>query len=696
MQNPFAQQLKSKKKPDPIRTTIFHGIEQSRDESKLSVGGDCFTPKAVNTVIAGGNITVRNNYEAITATTATADLNDSYTYIIRKLFCYSSTTAGASKLLALAEAQSAGVFHHYCLLSRKMDLSDTWAEVKSASTHALGTTGDSIWFNNSRMSFANYSGDFLENSTTVLATMLADGSDLQAFYKPDTGLHVLGYHDWKNATVTASTDYIDVPGAWASDGDTVELYSRTNDMPGGLTAFRIYHVINTVDNHFKLSLTAGGAAINITSGGSNVIIRKNKDIGPWLAGTADPGTNRITQASLADESYVNFSAPSGTLPRGLRADYTYAVINASGSTFQVALRGTTDPIALQTAGTNLKVRSQTFYPNDPPRGQDITIHEDRAWAFVGDTLYHNAGYYDDPDTEQWDGRAHPNDWYTALLSGNIPKPTWDGDTLVALRSIGGRLWAFKRNSLFEITGNKPPFGIREVQNATGTIARLSICEHPLYGIFWATPTGIVRFNGTNTEPYLVDAISRIWSPDNEACSMHVANDTLYFVGNLLHPETGVKGQGILAVDLATRNVNYWTLALGEETLAVTAILDPRFTTVEDKTKAPEFWFASGGKIYKYSLTAPAAGQAVAMSYWEPQTDYGDSMRKKRVSKVKIDGSGGTLTVTPYQDGTAKTSKTVELPRKQPITVSCNGYTIGFKYANVNDPIIIRISEKEYA
>jgi hypothetical protein len=687
-------------RPSTKKTVIWRGIDQTYDESKYAIDAKegCFTPKSVNTVISGGNITVRNNYEAITSTTVTQDLNDGYTYIIRKLWCYTSTAAGASRLLALAEAQSGGVFHHYCLLARKMDLSDPWAEVKSAATHALGAPGDSIWFSNGDMSFANYSGDFMENGTTVLATMLANGSDLQAFYRPETGLHVLGASaGWKNVTVNPTTNTLTATGLVTSNGETLELYSRTQQMPGGASPFRIYYAVNVSGNNFQISLTDGGSAIDLTSAGANVIGRLNKDYGYWAPISVVQSTSTFNGGGLATNGLrVMFSAPSGALPRGISATASYYVVNASGTSWQVSLSEAGEPITISSAGSNVKARTVTKYPNDPPRGKDITIHEDRAWAFSGDTLYHNAGFYDNPNTDAWDGLAHPNDWYTAVLAGNIPKPTWDGDTLVALRSIGGRMWAFKRNSLFEVTGNKPPFGIREVQNATGTIAPDSICEHPLYGIFWATPTGIVRFNGSNTEPYLVDAISRIWSADNEDCVAVVKGDMLIVHGNFLHPETGVKGKAILSVDLATRNVNYWTLDLGGVTLGVTAVLDPRFTTVEDKSKVPEFWFVADGKIYRYSLTEPAAGQAVAMTYWEPQTDYGDSMRKKRVSKIKIDGSGGTLTITPYQDGTAKTAKTFELPRKQPIAVSCNGYTNGFKYSSANDPVVIKSIEREYA
>ena len=68
-------------------------------------------------------------------------------------------------------------------------------------------------------------------------------------------------------TANASTDTITCTAHGLSNGDRVLVYSF-GTLPGGLAEFTDYYVINSATNTFKVSLTNGGSAVNITSAGS--------------------------------------------------------------------------------------------------------------------------------------------------------------------------------------------------------------------------------------------------------------------------------------------------------------------------------------------------------------------------------------------------------------------------------------------
>lgn len=70
-------------------------------------------------------------------------------------------------------------------------------------------------------------------------------------------------------TVDTSTDILTTQVRSFSDGDTV--YVTTSDtLPSPLDWITTYYVVSSTGTSFKLSLTFGGAAINITTAGTGV------------------------------------------------------------------------------------------------------------------------------------------------------------------------------------------------------------------------------------------------------------------------------------------------------------------------------------------------------------------------------------------------------------------------------------------
>lgn len=678
--------------PSILKSRIFHGINQAIDPNDKSVKTHCYADSAVNTWIDKGNITVRNNYAAVIGS-ITTDMADSYTYTIVSIGCY-APQSGTQYLVAGVQAKLAGVHHHYCIVHRVFSTSTyAWSEVKCAAVHGLGSAGDSIWFANANFDFNNYFGDFNETGTEINALMMSNGADPPAFYTP-SGLGVIGSGGWYSVTADPATDQFTSAIPIVTNDDYVEVFSLTQQMPGGITAWVTHLVGNASGSTFQL-VNSLGTPYNITSAGANVIFRIVVNYGTWLAATYSTTTNAFTCATLAalgDGTYVQGSAPSGSLPRGMNTG-GYYIVERSGDTFKLALTSGGTALTFGSTGTNLKLRLVVSNPKDAPRGSNIFVHNNRVWITNGHTVYHNAGYYDNPNTEIFDGKAHPNDWTTALFSGKFPLQTFDGDIIRAATVLNGKPWIAKQNSVFTIYGDEPPYTINQVFTAKGTIAKNSLAWHISGGLFYVTPEGIQVFNGSTSELWIGPEINDLWNADNDDCICTVVGDTLYMYGYF--NVGGSKVKRLLAVDILEKNINLWTLALGASTLTVDAVLPPNFTQLLSTVTEPEFWFASGDTIYKYSTTAPAAGAAVPMEYTEPAIDYGDAMRRKRVSRLAITGEGGTLTVTPIVDGTTGTASTVELPRKTPFSKSANGYRISFKYSSTDDPVIIKDIEREY-
>lgn len=74
-------------------------------------------------------------------------------------------------------------------------------------------------------------------------------------------------------SINTSTDTITITGHGLSDGQNAYV-ATTNQVPGGLSPQIFYYIISATTNTFKLSLSSGGAAVDITSvgAGNNYIL----------------------------------------------------------------------------------------------------------------------------------------------------------------------------------------------------------------------------------------------------------------------------------------------------------------------------------------------------------------------------------------------------------------------------------------
>lgn len=136
-------------------------------------------------------------------------------------------------------------------------------------------------------------------------------------------------------SVTASTSTDAFTAAAAPANDTPVMMTSTALMPGGITAFRIYYVINRTATTFQLSLTLGGAAVNLTS-----------------VGTGTRYVHALTPHGVLADNPLTFSAGGGgVLPSPISSASTYYARNVSTYTFQVATTPGGAALALTTTGT---------------------------------------------------------------------------------------------------------------------------------------------------------------------------------------------------------------------------------------------------------------------------------------------------------------------------------------------------------
>lgn len=166
-------------------------------------------------------------------------------------------------------------------------------------------------------------------------------------------------------TVDTSTDIITSASHGLSDGTIVHVAS-TATLPTGLSANTVYYVISATSSTFKLSLTSGGSAIDISSTGSGTHsvydefqVPDFRGLMPMGAGTGsltfnfattdiNTGTEIITVPSnttLYTGQPVIYTT-SGTVAGDLVASTTYYAIRLSATTISLA-----DSLALAMAGT---------------------------------------------------------------------------------------------------------------------------------------------------------------------------------------------------------------------------------------------------------------------------------------------------------------------------------------------------------
>lgn len=173
-------------------------------------------------------------------------------------------------------------------------------------------------------------------------------------------------------TADDATDVITSASHGLNDGDVIYVRSGTT-LPAGLTADTAYHVRDKTTHTFKVSATAGGSAVDITTTGTGTHswystfklpdFRSRTPLGysggaaptldfEFLDAAVNTGTDVITVESndtIKTGMALVLSNTGGTLPAGLAAQ-TYYAIRASATTLKLA-----STLALANAGTAVDI-----------------------------------------------------------------------------------------------------------------------------------------------------------------------------------------------------------------------------------------------------------------------------------------------------------------------------------------------------
>jgi len=163
--------------------------------------------------------------------------------------------------------------------------------------------------------------------------LLCDGSEVSATtYATLFTVMVASIEDWGKGTKVGdvTTDFgtdekIDLVAHGFSNGDVVHFGTDGADLPEPLAINTKYFVINKTDNDFEVSLTSGGAAVDITDDGTGTHSVYDNFLVPDLRGRVPVGKDNMGGGSadrIADSEADNLGQSEGSEDHSLTGAQT--------------------------------------------------------------------------------------------------------------------------------------------------------------------------------------------------------------------------------------------------------------------------------------------------------------------------------------------------------------------------------------
>lgn len=243
------------------------------------------------------------------------------------------------------------------------------------------------------------------------------------------------------SSIDTGTDEITVSAHTFTDGDVVKVDASTT-MPGGLTRVKPYYIINSTATTFQLSLTSGGSAVDITSGGTGTIAvysLENRPAVETLMPYHGPGaTQKLFAAAggaiwdVTSTSYARY-ATGGSF--GLNR-WQHTNFATSGGNFLFLVNGTDAPRYFD--GSSWTVPTITGTGITATDFITVTPHKSRLWfaiknttdaAYLGSSaiagtavkfplgpVFSKGGYLVTVETWTMDGGAGPDDYCVFISS----------------------------------------------------------------------------------------------------------------------------------------------------------------------------------------------------------------------------------------------------------------------------------------
>jgi DNA-binding protein YbaB len=252
------------------------------------------------------------------------------------------------------------------------------------------------------------------------------------------------YHAWdlgsSPKTVSAidtGTDTFTSNSHGYADGTQVKFHAATT-MPAGLSATRVYYIISTATNTFQVSRTAGGAVVDVTTGGSGTITvyKVDEPLVETLALWQGPANSKMF-AAAGGAFWDVTTAGAGTFSRtagGLSNRWQWCNHTTSAGAFLFLVNGSDAPLHYN--GTTWTAPSITGIT--PADIVHVVSHKKRLWFTIKDTtkaaylgteavagaatefqfggLFSRGGYLLACATWTRDGGAGADDLFVALSS----------------------------------------------------------------------------------------------------------------------------------------------------------------------------------------------------------------------------------------------------------------------------------------
>lgn len=272
---------------------------------------------------------------------------------------------------------------------------------------------------------------------------LCDGTSLAIETYPILASICLGRYGYGTATTVtadAGTDFLTAVSHGLEDNDPILFDTTIADLPAGLSANTIYYVRDKTTNTFKVALTAGGSAIDITDAGTgthsfyttfkvpNMSGRfplgagsANSKLFTFLSRSSDTitvlGADNHANNELQTGQAVLYTASSGAMT-GLTHNTTYYLIRVAYNQFKLATS-----VANANAGTAISLSS------------DGTGVQTFTHTLTARTLAHTGG----EEVHALTDNEMPSHIHTGNLNNGAGSDTYGGGTsdTAPMGSAGG-------------------------------------------------------------------------------------------------------------------------------------------------------------------------------------------------------------------------------------------------------------------
>ncbi len=296
-----------------------------------------------------------------------------------------------------------------------------------------------------------------------------------------------------------------------------------------------------------------------------------------------------------------------------------------------------------------------------PRFSCITLHFERMWG---------AGVPNEPDRIYYSVAFDPQDFTTPEQSGFIDIPTFDGGSVIAVKTIFNEVVVFKSDCVFRVFGTYPgTYQIDKIYGIVGPVAKDSIVSTGSR-VFFLSRQGLCLYDGNQTVPFaslkIRDLMSRI-NPTYVKNAVGVFYDNIYLIA--LPMDDNQVNNAVIEYDTVK---NTFMLKYG---LRVDSFLE----------YGQKLLISNGtGVVYEYNKGDTFGGEPIHALWETPFMDLGFAGSKKELLRMETHGCGGNLKLSWFLDSKVKEKLMCLKPtlRYKRTRMYGKGRRIKFRFENV--------------